>query len=230
MKSKIQYLFSIWNWFDIFGLTTVFLITTIQMSNQMSLQEYTYLKPEWFEYFGGLISVQNLRIMAAGASFCMLAKFFDWLRLFEGTAFYIMLLTETLNDIRSFIILIIASLMLFGIPMVMIDLNRTEADEIIEPTFNIWFIDMFLNQYKLALGQYNYENFTGAPQAVLCYVIFLAATFFTQITMLNMLIAIMGDSFERVIENRDVNATRIKLNFMNDMAGTVGQRSSKEEE
>ena len=57
MKSKIQYLFSIWNWFDIFGLTTVFLITTIQMSNQMSLQEYTYLKPEWFEYFGGLISV-----------------------------------------------------------------------------------------------------------------------------------------------------------------------------
>lgn len=48
--------------------------------------------------------------------------------------------------------------------------------------------------------------------------------------MLNMLIAIMGDSFERVIENRDVNATRIKLNFMNDMAGTVGQRSSKEEE
>ena len=60
--------------------------------------------------------------------------------------------------------------------------------------------------------------------------LFLAATFFTQITMLNMLIAIMGDSFERVIENRDVNATRIKLNFMNDMAGTVGQRSSREEE
>lgn len=44
-----------------------------------------------------------------------------------------------------------------------------------------------------------------------------------------MLIAIMGDSFERVIENRDVNATRIKLNFMNDMAGTVGKKSSAEE-
>ena len=28
------------------------------------------------------------------------------------------------------------------------------------------------------------------------------ATFFTQITMLNMLIAIMGDTFDRVMENR----------------------------
>jgi len=40
--------------------------------------------------------------------------------------------------------------------------------------------------------------------------------------MLNMLIAIMGDSFERVTENREVNSTKIKLNFMKDMAGTVG--------
>ena len=47
--------------------------------------------------------------------------------------------------------------------------------------------------------------------------------------MLNMLIAIMGDSFERVIENREVNGTKIKLNFMNDMAGTVGKKSSAEE-
>jgi len=48
--------------------------------------------------------------------------------------------------------------------------------------------------------------------------------------MLNMLIAIMGDVFERVIENRDVNATKSKLKFMIEMAGTVGQRSSREEE
>ena len=45
-----------------------------------------------------------------------------------------------------------------------------------------------------------------------------------------MLIAIMGDSFARVFENRDVTATKTKLNFMHDMAGTVGKRSSSEEE
>ena len=44
-----------------------------------------------------------------------------------------------------------------------------------------------------------------------------------------MLIAIMGESFARVYENRDVSATRTKLNFMHDMAGTVGKQSKEEE-
>lgn len=76
------------------------------------------------------------------------------------------------------------------------------------------------------MGEFKYDNFAGNPQGVLCYILFLSSTFFTQLTMLNMLIAIMGDSFARVIENQDVNATKIKLNFMCDMAGTVGKRSS----
>ena len=88
---------------------------------------------------------------------------------------------------------------------------------------------MLLNQYLLALGEFNHGNFANEPQAILCYTFFIGATFFTQITMLNMLIAIMGDSFERVMENRDVNATKMKLGFMDDMAGTVGQTSSNEE-
>ena len=49
------------------------------------------------------------------------------------------------------------------------------------------------------------------------------------ITMLNMLIAIMGESFARVFENKDVSATRTKLNFMHDMAGTVGKQSKEDE-
>ena len=44
-----------------------------------------------------------------------------------------------------------------------------------------------------------------------------------------MLIAIMGDSFSRVMENKEVYATQTKLELLNDMA-TVLQRSSKEQE
>ncbi len=35
--------------------------------------------------------------------------------------------------------------------------------------------------------------------------------------MLNMLIAIMGDTFERVIENKDVNAIKTKLELIGDL-------------
>lgn len=230
MEHKISYLMSVWNWVYIFGLTSVFLIIIITMGTELSLQPETYILGSLFSFASHMIDLETLRVMAAVASFCLLAEFFDWLRLFEQTAFYITLVIETLNDIRAFIILIIASLMLFGVPMVMLDLNRDDGNLNIEPIFGSWSANMFLNQYFLALGEFNYGNFATHPQGVLCYLLFLGATFYTQITMLNMLIAIMGDSFARVFENRDVTATKTKLNFMHDMAGTVGKRSSSEEE
>jgi len=219
----------VWNWLDLFGLTFIFVIAVVRMSTELSLYEDTLIPNEFLGIAADLVPIEWLRIMAAIASFCMLAKVFDWLRLFEETAFYILLMSETLKDISSFLILLLTALMMFGVPMIMLNLNRSADASVVESTFGPWVFNMFLNQYLLALREFNYGNFAGQPQAIFCYVIFIGATFFTQITMLNMLIAIMGDSFERVIENRDVNSTKMKLNFMNDMAGTVGQYSSEDE-
>ena len=90
-------------------------------------------------------------------------KVFDWLRLFEGTAFYILLVQETLKDVQSFMILLIAALMMFGMPMVMLNLNRAEGDEIVNETFSFWGLNLLLNQYLLALGEFNMDNFAGKP-------------------------------------------------------------------
>lgn len=229
-RSALTYFTSIWNLFDIFGLAAVAVIAVIQMSSQLSVQQTTYIPGEYLQYTADLIDIHTLRIIAAVASFCLIAKFFDWLRLFDTTAFYIDLLYETLSGIKAFLILIVTSLMLFGVPMVMLNLNRTDDVQVIDPTFGHWLPDMFLNQYFLSLGEFNFGNFQGNEQAIFCYVLFIGATFFTQITMLNMLIAIMGDSFERVIQNAAVNGTKIKLKFLKDMAGTVGQRSKYDDD
>ena len=63
----------------------------------------------------------------------------------------------------------------------------------------------------LAFGMFEPENFSDHPQAILAYILFFAATFISQLKMLNMLIAIMGDSFDKVIENKDVNSVEMKL-------------------
>ena len=57
--------------------------------------------------------------------------------------------------------------------------------------------------------------------SVLTILIFICATFFTQITMLNMLIAIMGDTFERITEQRTLFATRTKLALLADYAANI---------
>ena len=164
------------------------------------------------------VSNEVLRVLAAFASFFTMIKFFDWLRLFEGTAFYIRLIMETLADIGAFLLILVLALLTFGIPMYMLDLNRSDIDDnhVIDPVFGFWGMNALLNQYFLSLGEFSFDNFADNPQSGICYFFFLLSTFLTQITMLNMLIAIMGDTYSRIMENKDVNGTMTKLELMAD--------------
>ena len=78
---------------------------------------------------------------------------FDWLRLFDGTAFYIKLLYETLREITDFIVLFVSALFFFGMAIYLVAQNMTDS-ALIQPS-NWWFIfDIMLNQYLLSLGEF----------------------------------------------------------------------------
>ena len=47
--------------------------------------------------------------------------------------------------------------------------------------------------------------------------------------MLNMLIAIMGDTFERITEQRPLYATRTKLSLLADYAGNIRNNPSPDD-
>ena len=167
--------------------------------------------------------------MAAVASCFVILKLFDWLRLFENTAFYVLLLKQTLKDIKIFIVLIFVALATFGIPMIILNFNREKDNQVVDGLFSFWFLNMFINQYLLALGEFSIDNFAENPQSILCYVFFICATFITQITMFNMLIAIMGDTFEQITENKALNSTKSRLELMGDLqANLMAQKKQKE--
>ena len=67
---------------------------------------------------------ENERIIAAFSLVLMWAKFFDWLRIFEITAFYVRLLIKTIQEIKYFIILFAIALTMFGSAMYMLQLNH----------------------------------------------------------------------------------------------------------
>ena len=50
------------------------------------------------------------------------------------------------------------------------------------------------------LGEFFIDGYQKHPDIGLCYSIFVFTTFVAQITFLNMLIAVMSDTFDRVIE------------------------------
>ena len=77
------------------------------------------------------------------------------------------------------------------------------------------FANAVIYSYKLSLGEFDTDNFEGQHEAVL-WLIFASATFLLQITFLNMLIAIMANTFEDVMSEKDQSAMNEKINILND--------------
>lgn len=87
-------------------------------------------------------------------------------------------------------------------------------------------LDSLYNQYLLSLGEFAMDGFDDHPEMSLVYLFFTLATFFTQITFLNMLIAIMGDTFGRVIENKANYGMQTKLSIMGDYTAVIDEKNS----
>ena len=147
------------------------------------------------------------------------SNFFDWLRLFDQTSFYIKLIERTFEDIVQFLILFIIALSMIGCAMYALEQGTGGGDDagsIVEPVFGFFYFDSIYNQYMLSLGEFSIDGFDEHQNKELCYILFIFATLFTQITFLNMLIAIMGNTFEQVMEKKNQYAQETKLSFMAD--------------
>jgi hypothetical protein len=77
-----------------------------------------------------------------------------------------------------------------------------------------------LNQYLLVLGEFDTGNFGGENSAAI-WLFFISATFISQITILNMLIAVMGDTYDRVSEKKDQATLREKIKILADYVWVV---------
>ena len=122
-----NYLCSFWNIIDMIGLLFVLAITLLTLLHSQ------------------LISVESMRVIAAFGSCCTLIKLIDWLRLFEETAFYVLLVQITLKDITYFMLLVLTTLMMFGVPLLMLDANSAEDKDLIDGVFNFWLLDLIYN-------------------------------------------------------------------------------------
>ena len=148
----------------------------------------------------------------------------DWLRLFDNTSFYVTLIIKTIRDIGYIAVIIVIILVYIGSAMYMLQLNSDQSVEeaaIIRPIFDSFLVDSMVNQYLLMLGEFNLDGFSMHMNTAVCYALFIFTTFITQITFLNMLIAIMGDTFDKVIDQRPTYSLKNKLMLMADMQSFI---------
>ena len=147
----------------------------------------------------------------------------DWLRLFDVTSFYVTLITRTVYDIAYFGLILTVMIIFIGSATYMLQLNAEDGEEssIVAPIFESFIIDSILNIYLLILGEFHMGGFETHIHPALCFSLFIITTFIMQITFLNMLIAIMGDTFDRVIEQRPTFSLKNKLMILASMENII---------
>ena len=94
--------------------------------------------------------------------------------------------------------------------------GRPDGSKIFADVFGVTIFNTLINQYMLSLGEFDTEQYLEAGDDVIVWLVFIATTFITQITFLNMLIAIMGDTFARVSEAKDQSALSEKIKILSD--------------
>ena len=74
------------------------------------------------------------------------------------------------------------------------------------------------------IGEYDIEGFVGHAYPFYCYGIFILTVLISQITFLNMLIAIMADTFEKVIEQKPTFSLKNRLNLLATMKNILHKK------
>ena len=176
--------------------------------------------------------MQTLRILAATASGLIVTKIYDWLRLFEPTSFYVQLVEKTLKDLKYFMILLVVASLMFGLPMNLVNMSLQDDSPLVKQFSNIGILDTVITQYVLSLGEF-LDFFDGVPvghlETAFAILLFFGATFFTYLTMLNMLIAIMGDSFDYCTEMKDRLSKQNRLNILCDYSAVFPKKDKHEQ-
>ena len=106
--------------------------------------------------------------------------------MFDGTRSMVRLLTEVVNDMQVFFIILTYSTLAFAFIFYIKDGALT-------------FLEYLTVSYRLDLADFNTDGFTAFD-----WVIFFFSTTIGPLVMMNLLISIMGNTFGRVKETNDI--------------------------
>jgi hypothetical protein len=144
-----------------------------------------------------------------------IAFYYMW-RLIPNFAFYVSMLTQTAIDLKIFLFFYVMIIITFA-TVQMIMYNAVNTSEFYGTEYNYRnvfksytdypLLDSFVSMWSLGLGDFDIELY-AYMESDLLFLFFLIASFITNVVFLNMMIAIMGDTFEKMTEKRERNGLR----------------------
>lgn len=140
----------------------------------------------------------NVNVLGSFACLLLWVKLFYWMRLFKPFSAFIRIITEIIFDIRVFSVMLFLCLAAFANVLMILDNNRElEEEKSIEPFTGFILFDALVHAYLTGLGDFAKDNY-AISDPVVVWIMFLLATFLVMLVFMNMLIAIMGETFGRI--------------------------------
>ena len=136
---------------------------------------------------------------------------------------------------KWFFFIFVLVTMCFANAIYILNANRMQdsfGNELYDETFpSFAYVSAILNQYLVALGDWDTEKYEisanhNSSNSYLVWILFLFTTFFSQIVIFNILIAIMGDTYDSVFANMERVKLKLKIEVISDYMFVV--RSEKQ--
>ena len=171
------YFTSIWNYIDLIPIVMVFAAIFISFLSSLNKQQ-EYLQCE--------------RYVNAVASFFIWFKLLYFFRIFRVYGHLIKTIIQVLIDMKVFVVILLMSLLAFSGTFFILAQNN-EGDDIYAKSY----IQSLMQTFQLMLGDFDTDKF-GKVGFPIVYFVFTIAAVFLIVIMLNILIAIISDTFENV--------------------------------
>jgi len=182
LKNWKGYLTSFWNIVDISSIVFNYTLLIMVLSENQNN------------------NVENA--FAGFAVFLLWVRLFYLLRVFESTAYLVSMITAIIIDMKYFMLALLVAILAFGNAYFILGRNSEEDNF---TGNNIW--EAFIYAVRTGLGDFNVDGF-GTSDELLIWIIFFINTIIVVIIVLNLVIAIMGDTFGKVQETQE--ATKLQ--------------------
>lgn len=188
-QSGPAYFWDAWNFIDVsswalnFSFMSMFFLCVV-------------LREEYFQR-------EMILTIGSWGMFLMWIKVFYWFRLFSSYAYYVRLIMRTIYDSRKFMNLVVIILISFGNFIYVADVNNYKTGAAYAGTyFDVPFLDAIISVYDFgALGDISIDSYLVGYETKSMMFMFLLATFMVAVVFMNMLIAIMSNTFTQVLNS-----------------------------
>ena len=175
VQGPARYLTNPWRYIDIIPLATIIFA--------LLFEYFTSDYPQFERAVNGL------------SAFLMWLKFLYFLRMYRQSSKFISMIVAVISDMKIFLLVFLVSLITFSQSMYIISNNNEPEHRFIS---SIW--DSLLFTYNISLGSWDVTGF-GEANKFIMITLFLMSTLFLCIIMLNLLIAVISDTYARVNES-----------------------------